>query len=458
MTGCQYSMSALKRPFKVFLTCCIIFFTMLFMEFVSIRTAYAQAADPQVIDCRYKLDENGDPTDEEREGFTQKIVGCIEDILLKNVGEEQFQKIRDDIKNVVVSLFVIYIAFFGIQTALGGVRRPMSETMTHLFKVTAVAFFSISVGLDIVFPMFKDAQQAMVEMVSDLALMEGTECASGGDNTIWARVDCLMASVLAYDLYLPDGADLSTESFLPDVRQATSLGAMGVGMFASSIGVLVLVLTVITMVVVLVAFASAVVYYVMCLVAIIVLAIVAPIIIPTILFQTTKGFFDTWFQALIAYTVQPAILFGYLAFMTHAMAIIIYGSGNPDGTFGLHNVLERAKEVIEDPTKRTEKVLFQEKMELLHEAGIPEGDIEGHSEDQLGAAVTARTIEIGEDDEAALLVNLIAVTLIAAILVSFMHNVMSFGAQLAGIPYTFSMGGYNNIFSGAMLAGKNLIK
>ena len=88
---------------------------------------------------------------------------------------------------------------------------------------------------------------------------------------------------------------------------------------------------------------------------------------------------------------------------------------------------------------------------------VSQNDIIETTPDQnLGTVVTTK-INISDDLKASLLVNLLAVTMIAALLNSFMYNVMQFGSQLAGIPSSFNMGNFTGMFNKAMSAGKKAI-
>ena len=467
MTGCQCFMTALSKWHRIVFFIAALIAILIAANIAIVKNAYAQnpsaPATPQntiTIDCSGY------------QGFTKKIVSCIENILVSQVGTAEFGSIRDSIKEVVKTLIWLYLLFFGYQVALGAVQKPMSEVMIHLLKITAVAYFSIHAGIDLFYPIFKDAQKEITDMVSQLALIGGTECADLGKYAdVWTRIDCLVAAVLGADLVFPGGAgsvDMATEPFKSGSNVPWVLPGLVLGLAFSSIGLVVFTLAVVTIVIVILGFASAVVYYIMCLVALIVLMIIAPIMIPMLLFKTTKGFFDTWLHATLAYIVQPAVLFAYLAFMTQAMSIVIYGGSAPqqpgqNSIFGLHKVLAQAKQIIDDPNEKVIGGIMNIEIETKDGASannppsVSQNDIIETTPDQnLGTVVTTK-INISDDLKASLLVNLLAVTMIAALLNSFMYNVMQFGSQLAGIPSSFNMGNFTGMFNKAMSAGKKAI-
>jgi hypothetical protein len=334
----------------------------------------------------------------------------------------------------------------------------MSEVMTHLFKITLVAFFSIYTGVDMVYPMFIGVQKALMEVVTTSAMVQSGNCTTNGTSgevytVIWQRVDCLVGDVMGSSLSFSGSVDGAVDPFTSGSPAPYSFGAAMLGLFSSSVGGLVFILATVTIFATIIGFASAVVHYIMCLVAIVILSTIAPLVIPAVLFSSTKGFFDVWFRAFLAYTVQPAILFAYLAFMTHAIGIIIHGSGG-GGEFGLFNSLEKAKVILDDENAIHSRNLFEGRSENLDSHGVTSGPITGAGEDETAFSYLIPSIEMEDNDKAALLVNLIAVTMIVAMLNAFMFNVMAFGAQLAGIPATFSMGNITNAFSQAMFLFK----
>lgn len=66
--------------------------------------------------------------------------------------------------------------------------------------------------------------------------------------------------------------------------------------------------------------------YIMAYVGLILLFYISPLIVPLFLFEYTKGFFNKWFTQIIAYAIQPVILFAFLALMFAIFDTVIYGS------------------------------------------------------------------------------------------------------------------------------------
>lgn len=411
-------------------------------------------------------------------GFTNRIVGCIENILLA-IGEEEFGEIRDQIKNIVVALLTLYIVILGYQVVLGYIHNATADGMVRIFKILVVVFFTLNSGLEMVFPIVKATQEGFVTLITEKTLGVGgggagdDMCTGGSEEpeyNVWNRMDCTIAKLLGagLDADLGAGADLAFESFKEStIKSPYTFGSTIIGLLFSGVGVIVALFGMVTIGMIILAFATAVVLYVMSLVAIVVLMLIAPIVIPAILFESTKNFFDQWFQALISYIFQPVILFGYLAFMTVAMNFVLNGTGNEFK--GMLNIMEQTHELFQDDDVSLHCIVSSTITEVKDSAAVA-GDEPADQKhtDALSGAVTIPciTVQEGMDHQqgklndqqvAEFTTNLLALMMIVAVLFSFMMNVMRFGAQLAGIPYQFSLGQYSSMFSSSMGAGAKIV-
>lgn len=68
--------------------------------------------------------------------------------------------------------------------------------------------------------------------------------------------------------------------------------------------------------------------YLMAVVGLILLVYFSPLFIPAALFEKTKSIFDAWLKQLISYTVQPIILFGFLAIFLAITDHVIFGDNS----------------------------------------------------------------------------------------------------------------------------------
>ena len=97
-------------------------------------------------------------------------------------------------------------------------------------------------------------------------------------------------------------------------------------LFTDWLGFLYIILFLIALVFILVVFFQATVIYLSSLIAISLILIMAPIFICFLLFEITKPLFESWLKQLIAYSVQPIILFTGLIFISMILRQEIYGS------------------------------------------------------------------------------------------------------------------------------------
>ncbi len=65
--------------------------------------------------------------------------------------------------------------------------------------------------------------------------------------------------------------------------------------------------------------------YIIAFVALVILVYMSPLIIPAVLFEKTKGIFDSWFKQIIAFSLQPVILFSFLVFLFAAYDSMMFG-------------------------------------------------------------------------------------------------------------------------------------
>lgn len=131
---------------------------------------------------------------------------------------------------------------------------------------------------------------------------------------LWDTLDCRISK------YFGIGANphaRTTPQFILLATGMLLIGPIGWIIFALSLVFLVFVTLVILRVVHV---------YIISYIAIILLAYISPFIIPMSLFTVTKGSFDKWLRLVIAYFIQPIMLFTFLAFMFAVLDGMIWGS------------------------------------------------------------------------------------------------------------------------------------
>ncbi len=130
---------------------------------------------------------------------------------------------------------------------------------------------------------------------------------------LWDSIDCRLAK------YLGVGTDVNFPS-TPKVL------LIGIGsLFGSILGLMIFILSFIFILFVVLITIRIVHIYLIAFIAIILLVYISPLVIPMVLFSYTKSSFDAWLKQLVAFTVQPIILFAFLALMFSIFDSVMYG-------------------------------------------------------------------------------------------------------------------------------------
>jgi len=215
------------------------------------------------------------------------------------------------------------------------------------------------------------------------------------------------------------------------------------------------------------AFAQAILIFVVSLIAIVFLGLLGPIIVPMILFK--RQIFNFWLEILLGYTLQPAMIMGYLAFMVNAMN---YAFDTPGGLGEQYKLAQEAK-FVKDPLITTcsdnqksnaegcgdpvsahggsEQTTFgMTKMYPYHDyaATIPVPP-DGASQEEID--IYQQQLEearIKEEEDNRIygdnfLQNILVFAILLGLTLSFMANVVEFGAQLTGLSAVQAAGGIN---------------
>ncbi|KYH12794.1 type IV secretion system protein [Neorickettsia sp. 179522] len=136
--------------------------------------------------------------------------------------------------------------------------------------------------------------------------------------TLWDKLDCRVAFYLGSALANPTvaGGGVAT------VMTAGAISALGAGIFIVPVlilafffaGQMVIALLVLMYVILMFLIILWIVHlFILAIIALTILILFSPIFIPMILFQVTKPFFEGWLKEVMAYSLYPIVLFGFLA-------------------------------------------------------------------------------------------------------------------------------------------------
>ncbi len=316
-------------------------------------------------------------------GLTNMIVSCIKNVMLRL--QDELATYTDYFYGITVLLATHAIMLLGIKLLYQGIKLP--EALMRMLFIPLILYFGSYGALDYI-QIFSQTQEDLTEVVWQTSSQSRGFCYESKQRyndssmvpdtsgqfrtyTIWESIDCIVASFLGLGFKIP-GNDAPSSTCVGVLRIAATMPAshgqngmltVGGGGNAPQPGdrarftdlawqpymdctfgyisinyfllatallftplALVVVLLIAGILVMIATFLQAVVIYLISFTAIVVLGTISPIAIALALFGPTRKAFEFWFRALFAYTIQPAIIIGYLAFMTYVIANIFYGA------------------------------------------------------------------------------------------------------------------------------------
>ncbi len=305
-------------------------------------------------------------------GLTGRIVNCITEVL-QRISHDQIGILTETFRNINLILVTLAIALYSKDVLLNrpGYRRP-SKLFSKTIMICGVIAFTSSVGVNQYINFFRVSQRELAQVVTDATKStksSGTFCGRsskkyafaplGSDPTtlpppdpsdpdankrhrpydIWERVDCIIASYTGIRQLTKDGKkipfdDIAVGPYDPGIKISLMPTVIVMGLLFTPLGPFLLITFVGPVLLMMAAFIQAVIVYLTSLIVVTFLGIIGPIIIPMLLFKSTRQGFSLWVQMLIAYTLQPMILFAFLAFMLVVIDTTLYGSSPPTVEIG----------------------------------------------------------------------------------------------------------------------------
>ena len=247
-----------------------------------------------------------------------------------------FEKIQIYIINVIKLVITLSITFLGmkVMTARGEIKK--SELMVYILKIGIIMFFvtgdawqkyffdgiynTSSVMSQIVFKIqmpdeankrdgcqFGPVKDSNGNPLPDQILYsKGQEYIS-----LWDTIDCKIARYMGF------GPEISSANIAKLILAGFITGPIGLYFSIS--------LFIFAMFIISLAIRALHIFLSSCL-AIIILIYMSPITITCILFDKTKNIFSSWLGKLISYSLQPMILFAYVAIFISIMDKTVTGS------------------------------------------------------------------------------------------------------------------------------------
>ena len=195
---------------------------------------------------------------------------------------------------------------------------------------------------------------------------------------LWDMMDCKITKYLGVGDYRKD-------------RSAPQALVIAIGsLFSHILGLVLLLLFLVFLVFIILIILRVVHIYLMATISLILLVFISPLIIPTVLFGYFKKIFDKWLKFVIGYTVQPIMMFTFLAFLVAMYDMVIFGGNHrfipmtQDRHVSENNICLKSIE--------TDQFICDAEEDYSH----PKSDLECEDKDTLGCVY--RTTEIEGDN------------------------------------------------------------
>ncbi|MCP5369323.1 MAG: hypothetical protein H6909_01345 [Rickettsiaceae bacterium] len=256
-------------------------------------------------------------------------------------------KFQQNMHKIVNALLAIYIILFGFKIVLSGNVPQKKELLEFLAKFIFVVYFSVGININPgssddltrldgmiqwAFPLLlggmtgisqwiANANQSQLCNFNDLTYPVGLEHLA-----LWDALDCRISHYLGLDRLL--NLFSSIRDMDGSFNKADSLRFPIPAYFflfipAIITGIPFIVLAVLAYPILVISLLGFIVNAtVVCMIGIVVLAVLAPLIVPTYLFNMTKGYFVTWAKLLVSFMLQPVVI---TAFLVAVLEVNDYG-------------------------------------------------------------------------------------------------------------------------------------
>ena len=255
------------------------------------------------------------------------IMKCVSDVM-SAVSQTYINDIISRLSTAVVGAMTIAIGLLAARIALGGTQHSAAESYLLIVKISLVNFFVLQSGVveylgyltDItgaitdVFINVLDPSQDRYTVTGDRLVSTDSSTAQQvtvppGGKDMWLEIDFLVQRILGLS-----GSDTNLGQGIVGIFMLVS------GLFfLGPIGGWIAVITSFTIALLFAAFAMVVFTYIASFIAIMVLGAFSPIVIPMVLFTSTRNIFEKWLEQVINYSLQPVILTAFVMFMLAVM-------------------------------------------------------------------------------------------------------------------------------------------
>ncbi len=254
-----------------------------------------------------------------------------------------FASMQDSVQDVVKAVLSLSIMFLGIKTLLGMSALNKKDLMIYLLKLSLVLYFATgdawqSTFFNGIYGASSEFSQIVFKITSvndeskrdgcqfgEITLENGDILLAGNKYSpgkeylaLWDTLDCKMM------VYLGFGPEISVANITLIIIAGLFSGPLGIyfSMSLMFFGFFMIAAAI-----------RALHIFLASAMSIIILVFISPLAIPCVLFSRTTNIFNGWLSKLISYSLQPVILFAYIAVFCTVFDQTMIGSatfhGNP---------------------------------------------------------------------------------------------------------------------------------
>jgi type IV secretion system protein VirB6 len=279
-----------------------------------------------------------------------------------------FPLFQEAMKMSVRAALILYVMIYGFKIVMNGEYVNLDKIALFIIKFLFVVYFAVGMGTktledgkqvqhngmtEFALPILVEMTSNFTEMVflaggsQGLCNFDATKYQSGyAFYKVWDAIDCRIGYYLGMQIIynigtMIDSVPSSTKAVgnpidfsnidnnskykVLDLPGSFSIFAVMMAFFLAG-NILIVIFGLLFVIV----FVSVILYfitaYLVCMVTLYVMAYVSPIFIPMILFERTKGYFNSWLRIVVSCTLQPAVIGGFIALLLTMYDSAIYGN------------------------------------------------------------------------------------------------------------------------------------
>ena len=270
-------------------------------------------------------------------GLARRIIPCVRSVILKGTNDFLIP-FSAYIASTVQVCCILAVILWAVQMISGSDTAPLKDSMVMAVKIGCVVTFTNNFGGNSLDPgdhhggnfgLVLDIMEEMVTIVSGYVInasqfgLEG-DCPKFADTDkiylVWDAVDCAVNTLVG-------------GIFSPLSITAGIIGFLTACLFSNTIGFTIGTAGLYLIYKLLYAIFKCCYIFLTAYMGIAFMVVISPLFIPTILFKSTKTYFDKWLRLFISYIIQPMVLFAYLAMLLCAFDVTVFSNKNKNSLY-----------------------------------------------------------------------------------------------------------------------------